>query len=389
MTCRFLENLTLRSLVAPVTVEEFKGRYWEQKPLIVHRGDPDYYGDLFTLQDFDEAITRDPNYVKIANAATKKNQSYKSASVPGLEAVLADMRDGSTLVLDQLHLREPKLGLLCRLLGPELGHRFQTNLYLTPPLGKGFTPHWDNHDVFIMQVMGSKHWKIEKERRVVPLKGDTLNEEDRELRGDIYSFTLEQGDIIYIPRGFVHAAECGPTPSLHITLGVTAIFFEDLLHAIIRASLKRDERLRVALPIGFMEDGLERLASRAKAALKDACDDAFLHAVVDEFRDEMVKTFPIDVSGQILEFFQPAALTVNDIVGPRRGMVYQTHVTEDTVRLNFGTRTIVFPLFFRDALDFALNIPVFAIGKLPGEIEDEERVVFVERLIQEGLIVRK
>ena len=123
------------------------------------------------MQDFDEAITSAPSYVKLANAATKKNTAYKSETAPGLEAVLADMRDGGTLVLDQLHHREPKLGLLCRLLGPELGHRFQTNLYLTPPHGKGFTPHWDNHDVFILQVLGSKHWNVEKERRAFSRQG--------------------------------------------------------------------------------------------------------------------------------------------------------------------------------------------------------------------------
>jgi hypothetical protein len=190
--------------------------------LVVHRKDPDYYDGLFTLEDFEEAITRNPDYVKIANAATNKNASYKGVVTEGLEAVLGDMRAGSTLVLDQLHHREPKLGLLCRALAAELGHRFQTNLYLTPSSGKGFKPHWDNHDVFILQTVGSKNWKIEKQRRVFPGKNDTMSDEDRELRGDLDSFVLEQGDLIYIPRGFVHAAECGSEPSLHITLGVTS-----------------------------------------------------------------------------------------------------------------------------------------------------------------------
>jgi len=77
MTCRFLENLTLASLLAPVSETEFRERYWEQQPLVVDRGDPDYYDDLFTLRDFDDAITRSPDYVKLANAATKKNVSYR------------------------------------------------------------------------------------------------------------------------------------------------------------------------------------------------------------------------------------------------------------------------------------------------------------------------
>lgn len=389
MKCRFLENLTLASLIAPISESEFRERYWELEPVVVHRRDPDYYDDLFTLADFDEAITRSPDYIKLANAETKKNTSYRPSSALGLEAVLNDMRSGGTLVLDQLHNREPKLNLLCRALAPEFGHRFQTNLYLTPPNGKGFTPHWDNHDVFILQVVGSKHWKIEKERRIFPKKGDGMEDEGRELRGPLLEFTLNQGDLIYIPRGFVHAAECGSEPSLHITLGVTAIFFEDFLGAIIKAGLNRDERLRRALPLGFMRGGNKAVAESAKAALQSLSDDTFLNEVINEFRDDVVKSFPLDVSGQVFDFFRPAPLSLGDKVGPRQGLIYQMHPGDESVRLNFGGRSIVFPGFFGESLNFALKTPRYTISDLAGELEDEEKVVFIERLIQEGLVIRK
>jgi ribosomal protein L16 Arg81 hydroxylase len=388
MTCRFLENLTLATLLAPVSEAEFRERYWERQPLVVRRDNPDYYDNLFTLADFDDAITRSPDYVKLANAETKKNKSYTATSALGLEAILSDMRSGGTLILDQLHHRDPKLNLLCRALAPEFGHRFQTNLYLTPPNGRGFSPHWDNHDVFILQVVGSKHWKIEKERRVFPEKTMSMGDEGREL-GPAQSFTLSQGDLIYIPRGFVHAAECGPEPSLHITLGVTAIFFEDLLHSIIKAGLQRHEELRSALPLGFMRGGTKGVVEQAKSALRTLGDEAFLTEVVDQFRDELVKSFPLDVSGQVFEHFQPAPLSLADNVGPRRGIVYQMHRGEDSVRINVGGRSIVFPGFFGDSLNFALKTPQYAVGEIAGDIEDEEKVVFVERLIQEGLVVRK
>jgi hypothetical protein len=381
--------VTLASLIAPVTEEEFRARYWEQKPFVVHRGDPDYYGDLFTLRDFDEAITRDPSYIKMANAAIQKNKSYKTAMTRGLEAALADMRDGGTLVLDQMHGKDLKLGLLCRSLGSELGHRFQTNLYLTPPNGKGFQPHWDNHDVFILQVMGSKKWQLEKERRVFPGREDSMGEDGRELRGDLISFTLHQGDLIYIPRGFVHAAECGSEPSLHITLGVTAIFFEQLLQAAIKAAIQRDERLRAVLPLRFMHADRRDVVSQVSAALREAADETFLNAVVDQFRDELVQSFPLDISGQVLSFIQPAPLTSEDIVGPRRGIVYQIHAGEDSVRVNFGSQSIVFPGFLRPSLDFALNTPSYAIRDVEGELEDDEKIVFIGRLVLEGLVVRK
>jgi hypothetical protein len=216
-----------------------------------------------------------------------------------------------------------------------------------------------------------------------------MEDEGRELRGEFMSFTLEQGDLIYIPRGFVHAAECESEPSLHVTLGVTAVFLEDFLYMAIKAAALRDERLRVALPLGFMQGRQEGVVKRAMAALVGAADERFLTSVVDQYRDELVAKFPLDVSGQVVEFFHPTPLTLEDVVGPRRGIVCRTHHSDDSVRLNFGARNIVFPGFFREALEFALSTPCYAVRDLAGDIEDEERNVFVERLIQEGVVVRK
>jgi ribosomal protein L16 Arg81 hydroxylase len=389
MDCRFLENFSFASLIAPVSEEEFQAHYWEQQPLIVHRTDSDYYGNLFTLQDLDDAVMRSPDYVKLSDAVTKMSTSYVGPTVPGLEKILADLREGGTLVMDHLELREPKLGLICRLLAQELGHRFQTNLYLTPPRGRGSIPHWDNHDVFILQVMGSKRWTIEKERRTFPGKGDKMASAGRDFRGELNSFTVNRGDLIYIPRGFMHAAECEATPSLHITIGVVAFFLEDMLNAVLRAAIQRDERLRRALPLRFMNGGRESLIANVRTSLREVEDENLLGAVVDQYRDELIKSFLLDVSGQIVDIFRPKALESGDLVGSRRGIVYRLHVADDTLRINVGTRTIVLPGFFREAVDFALRTPAFAIYELPGELDDDEKLVFIERLIQEGLVIRK
>src|SRR5262249_33976009 len=150
-------------------------------------------------------------------------------------------------------------GLLCRLMEQELGHYFRTNLYLSPPHSTVTTPHWDSHDVFILQMLGSKHWQIEVERRILPDRADRTGADSREFRAKTMSFTLNQGDMIYIPRGFVHAAKCGPDPSLHITLGLVPVNMEDLLNATIKAAVARDNRLLLALPLGFMRGGAESL----------------------------------------------------------------------------------------------------------------------------------
>jgi ribosomal protein L16 Arg81 hydroxylase len=299
------------------------------------------------------------------------------------------MRDGGTLVLDQMHRREPTLTALCRVLASQLGHRFQTNLYLTPPHGQGFAPHWDNHDVFILQVVGSKDWKIEKQRRIFPAKEDSMGDEGRELYGELDSFVLEQGDLIYIPRGFVHAAECGSQPSLHITLGVTGTFWEDLLKAAVKAAILQDERLREVLPLDFARTPHEVFVKRLKGAFRELSDERFLSGVVEQFMDELVRTYPLDISDQVVDFLQPKPLSLDAVIGPRRAIIYQMHPSDDSVRINYGARSIVFLDIFREALEFALNQPTYAVREIPGDLQDEERIVFIERLLLEGLVVHQ
>lgn len=391
VTCRFLETLTLASLIAPVPEDEFREIYWEKAPLVVHRHDPDYYGDLFTVEDFDEAIARSPDHIKISDAAKagRGGTTTKEATAHGLESALAGLKDGSTLVLEQLQLHDPKLGLLCRLLQQQLSHRFDSVLFLTPPNGKSSLPHWDNTDGFILQVWGTKRWKIEKERRLFPVRPDRMGDDERAFRGETISFTADQGDFIYIPRGFMHVAECGPEPSLHISLGLVPVVLEEFLHAMIRVAVRDDERLRVALPLGFTHGEEDQVLNLAIGALKQVAREDFARRVLARVSDERVTRAQLDISGQIAGFFRPISLNVDDIVGPRLGTIFRLHAVPDGVRLNVGTRSIVFPKVFQDALNFALHTPRFAVRDIKGDIQDEERIAFTQRLIDEGLLVRK
>jgi ribosomal protein L16 Arg81 hydroxylase len=385
---QFRDTVTLQSLVAPVNEDEFRARYWERKPLIVHRENSGYYGDLFSLQDFDDCTTRGRGYVKTAEATAKVQAKHHGATATALERVLTDMRDGHTLILDGMQEFEPKLGQMCRMLGQEIGGWIQTNIYLTPPGGKGFTPHWDNHDVFILQVLGSKHWKVEKDRRVLPLKDGVIEDEGREIRGDIHSFTLKQGDMIYIPRGCVHAAECGSEPSMHVTMGVYPDTWDQLIGAAVKAAILRDDSLRLALPLGYLKGDGAGIIKRLGEVLRNAADPEFLAQILEQFKDEVVQKARFDISGQITSFFQPKPLTLDDKVGPRAGLVYRMYSHDEAVTLKVGTRAITCPDFFGEALKFALATPGFTIRDLPGDLEDDERLIFIERLMQEALIVR-
>src|SRR5258706_2208119 len=124
----FHERASIQSLISPVSEEEYRARYWEKRPLIVHRKDSGYYGDLFTLKDFDESAKGGRGYVKTAEATAKKQAKLEGTGPKTLERILSDMHEGRTLILDGVQHFNPKLGLMCRLLARETVARFQTNI---------------------------------------------------------------------------------------------------------------------------------------------------------------------------------------------------------------------------------------------------------------------
>jgi hypothetical protein len=147
--------------------------------------------------------------------------------------------------------------------------------------------------------------------------------------------------------------------------------------------------LGATLPLAFVQAPSDAMVKRLRGVFREMADEAFLRGVVEQFKDELVRAYPLDVSDQIVDFFRPRPLGIDDVVGARRAIVYRMHNGGDSVRINYGARAIVFPSFFREALEFALNRPAYVIREIPGDLEDEERIAFAERLLEEGLVVRK
>ena len=133
------------------------------------------------------------------------------------------------MVFEALQHRQEPLRRLCARLCREAGVRTQTNIYLTPPGSQGFRAHWDTHDVFVLQVCGSKRWHLYEGGPDSPLPHQKFDPDQHAPGAHQDEFTLNSGDTLYIPRGQMHAAETTDEISLHITLGLIAYSWADLL----------------------------------------------------------------------------------------------------------------------------------------------------------------
>jgi hypothetical protein len=201
-------------------------------------------------------LTREGKPVPAASFLSHQTSRKAShISIPRLRtAELTDeLRQGATLVLDAVDELHRPITELAAALERVFRVRIQVNAYAGWRTSHGFDLHWDDHDVFILQVAGRKHWKVYGMTRKYPLARDVVPAADPPTE-PVWEGLLQDGDLLYIPRGWWHVATPLDEPTLHLTVGVSNPTGADLLTWFVDR-LRASEEVRRDLP---QFEGLEQ-----------------------------------------------------------------------------------------------------------------------------------
>lgn len=400
----------LGRILQPLSSETFFAEYWEKKPYLLKRAEPAYYNQLFSLRDIDYIISStDLRYPTVrlvkdgvglplssfAEDVAWGNDVYKGTIIP--EKLYEHYRQGASVVFQALHRFWRPLALFCRRLEKQLNHHVQTNLYLTPPNSQGFKPHYDTHDVFILQIAGSKFWRIyrpplELPHRSQPSDNAALLQNPGEL---VQEFNLEAGDLFYMPRGYVHEALTSQTESLHITLGVTAFTYLEVLSEIINEAsqqLKTEPLFRRSLPIDFGANPQQEFDPAIKTRfleLVTAClQDSNLSEAAAKLHKKFVNNQTAFLDEQLLQLSQLDNLNLESVVCQRPANIYRFYRQTEQIVLEFNGKSLNFPDYADSALDFILTQEEepFRVGEIGPTLDDSGKLVLVRRLVNEGFL---
>jgi hypothetical protein len=129
------------------------------------------------------------------------------------------MAGGATLVLNRLEGCSTSAQTLCHDVERYTGFPTTGNGYITFG-GKGtFGQHWDVHDVFAVQLIGRKRWRVYEPTFAYPLSTHGSDQaQSRCPPTPVLDCVLEPGDLLYIPRGWWHQATPLDEPSFHLSV---------------------------------------------------------------------------------------------------------------------------------------------------------------------------
>ena len=381
-------------LINPLSKEVFFEDYWEKQPLVIKRNRPNYFSSLLSLDDVDRIITTlDARYPNVTLKNADREVTADEYTVRGgpldVARVYQLFAEGSTITLAFLETVVPALAAFCRSLESEFSFPFQTNAYLTPSRAKGAKHHYDSHDVFVLQVVNSKHWTTYGTPVELPLREQDFDSSVHERGAPTLDFELDAGDIAYIPRGVVHDARSGENVSLHITAGILSYTWTDLLLEFAADVSLNDPALRKALPPGFARQDFNRPQAREifRTLLQQFSAKSNFDAILDRFIDEFISACPPLLRGQMSQMATLDRLTIDSVVGARTSAVSYIRTAGESISVDCYGRKLTFPVHASDAVQFALSNSQFVVRKLPGDLDEKGKLVLVRRLIREGLVV--
>ena len=260
----------LRRLVA-LDPGTFGAEHWDSEPLLTRARDlPLPFDDLFSQAAVDELVAtrglRTPFLRMAKEGSTLPDRVFTRGGGTGAgiadqasdDMVLQQFADGATLVLQGLHRTWEPVVEFAQQLAADLGHPTQVNAYVTPPQNTGFSDHYDVHDVFVLQISGAKRWRIRRPVHDRPLRSQPWTDrrvdvEESARDVPMLETTLEAGDCLYLPRGYLHSATAQGGVSTHLTIGVHSWTRHHLADEMLRAALARaaqDPAVRASLPLG-------------------------------------------------------------------------------------------------------------------------------------------
>jgi hypothetical protein len=386
---------SLKFILHPMPVEVFLNEYWEKKVLHISRNDPGYYKkkQLFTLRDLDSffgrSITNDE--VSLVKAGRSVALSVEGEAKTTLYQYYEAYKTGYTSVIRGLHLCWEPVGEIASALALAFGCFISTHLYATPENSQGFTSHWDDHDIFALQLEGEKEWRLYDTGPTLPRYSQGPDDYQRQsppLGEPSLIVNLKDGDLLYFPKGVIHEPRTRTCSSLHLTYGLYPETWEQLTVEALYELAGTEPQLRESLPYGFSVNpaGTETLQARAVELAKDVTRKARFEQARARLAARVLGKMAPLADGHFARLGSAAGVEPGTLLEKRKGMagVAVTHGGDAKLHYPGGIYAASSELSL--ALQFIAEQDRFHARDIPGPAPEHEHLGMVRELIQAGFL---
>jgi bifunctional lysine-specific demethylase and histidyl-hydroxylase NO66 len=240
--------------------------------------------------------------------------------------------------------------------------------------------------VFVIQILGSKSWRIGTPAMEFPLPFQERQKGGPDIADACHKLVLHPHDVLYVPRGVLHDAVSEAELSCHITVGLHPKTYLDLILTAVTIAADRDPRFRKYLPPGSFKVHDGDIAA-AVGLMRDISRDDFLKAG-DAFGELLASEQRRAPTGVLRLPQKVDTVSEADFFQAIPNLMCSISQENDVVELAVFGRSIGFPGELRTDLELCLSGIAFQLADIGTLASPAGRIQLVRRLMLEG-VVRK
>jgi 50S ribosomal protein L16 3-hydroxylase len=180
-----------------LTADQFLSEYWQKKPLLVRNALPGFTGllprdEMLDLTGRDDVESR---FVSQAGGWTIEHGPFTRQRLRRAAKPWTALVQGLNLVLPAGEEMMRRFSFIPYARLDDLMVSYATD-------GGGVGPHFDSYDVFLLQGMGKRRWRIGNQKDQTLIDGLPI----RILKDfrPVHDWVLESGDLLYLPPEWAH-----------------------------------------------------------------------------------------------------------------------------------------------------------------------------------------
>ena len=213
-------------VIAPLSREQFLSEYWTKKFLHLS-GPKGRFTPILPWEELNNILEwhcpPQPQLRLFQEGVMVDVRRYIDGPVGALKlnagGLISALGQGASIILDTVHEVAPRVAHLNQSLEEAFDCFSLANLYAGWRTQKAFDVHWDPHEVIVLQLSGRKRWQVFGPTRLYPLRDD-IEKAEPPTGQPVWDGIMNDGDMLYLPRGWWHVAYPLDEPSLHVSFGV-------------------------------------------------------------------------------------------------------------------------------------------------------------------------
>ena len=284
--------------------EKFLSEFWQKKPCLIKNAFSDFHSPLTGDELAGLSMEDDASSRLIIGNPSENPRTIKVHHGPFDDGVFENLSDGPfSLLVQQVEDYIPSVAELKKEFSFLKGWFLDDVMVSYASDGGGVGPHVDYYDVFLLQAVGKRNWRIGKMQSKEPgyVSGIELRIMENFEVAD--SFELLEGDMLYLPPLVPHDG-IAVGESLTVSVGFRAPSNAELLDHLLRkicANIPEWERFKFASETNFKSDEKNQICKASVDYLKNLLEEKVSDSniFIETFGEVVTKNVRSGVHGDL------------------------------------------------------------------------------------------